>query len=81
MSAYEPPTRFPLPTPSVTPFKPPQYHAPKPWDDPQIEPLAFLLSVMRSDSQPMERRMDAAKAAAPYRHRVGRTARLKTQSA
>ena len=31
-------------------------------------PLDFLLSVMRSVRQPMQRRVEAAKAAAPYLH-------------
>jgi hypothetical protein len=35
---------------------------------PNAEPLEFMLAVMRDDSQPMWRRIEAAKAAAPYRH-------------
>jgi hypothetical protein len=35
---------------------------------PNAEPLEFMLSVMRDKSQPIWRRIDAAKAAAPYRH-------------
>jgi hypothetical protein len=35
---------------------------------PNAEPVEFLLSVMRDKSQPMWRRIEAAKAAAPYRH-------------
>jgi hypothetical protein len=36
--------------------------------DPACEPLEFLLGVMRDETQPFSRRLDAAKAAAPYRH-------------
>ena len=32
------------------------------------EPLDFMLAVMRDETQPMWRRIEAAKAAAPYRH-------------
>jgi hypothetical protein len=35
---------------------------------PNAEPLDFLLAIMRDDTQPMWRRIEAAKAAAPYRH-------------
>jgi len=35
---------------------------------PNAEPLEFMLSVMRDKSQPIWRRIEAAKAAAPYRH-------------
>jgi hypothetical protein len=35
---------------------------------PNAEPLDFMLAVMRDETQPMWRRIDAAKAAAPYRH-------------
>jgi hypothetical protein len=35
---------------------------------PNAEPLDFMLAVMRDKSQPMWRRIEAAKAAAPYRH-------------
>ena len=31
-------------------------------------PLEFMLAVMRDETQPMWRRIEAAKAAAPYRH-------------
>jgi hypothetical protein len=34
---------------------------------PNAEPLDFMLAVMRDKSQPMWRRIEAAKAAAPYR--------------
>jgi hypothetical protein len=34
----------------------------------QMEPLEFLLEVLRDDFLPMDLRMEAAKAAAPYRH-------------
>lgn len=33
-----------------------------------LMPLEFMLSVLRDEAQPMESRMDAAKAAAPYVH-------------
>ena len=32
------------------------------------EPLDFMLAIMRDKSQPMWRRIEAAKVAAPYRH-------------
>jgi hypothetical protein len=35
---------------------------------PNAEPLDFMLAVIRDKSQPMWRRIEAAKAAAPYRH-------------
>jgi hypothetical protein len=35
---------------------------------PSAEPLDFMLAVMRDKTQPIWRRIDAAKAAAPYRH-------------
>jgi hypothetical protein len=35
---------------------------------PDAEPLDFLLAIMRDKSQPIWRRIEAAKAAAPYRH-------------
>jgi hypothetical protein len=35
---------------------------------PNAEPLEFVLAVMRDKSQPMWRRIEAAKVAAPYRH-------------
>jgi hypothetical protein len=35
---------------------------------PNAEPLDFMLAVMRDKSQPMWRRIEAAKEAAPYRH-------------
>jgi hypothetical protein len=35
---------------------------------PNAEPLDFMLAVMRDEMQPMWRRIEAAKAAAPYRH-------------
>jgi hypothetical protein len=35
---------------------------------PKAEPLDFMLAVMRDKSQPIWRRIEAAKAAAPYRH-------------
>jgi hypothetical protein len=35
---------------------------------PNAEPLEFMLAIMRDKSQPMWRRIEAAKAAAPYRH-------------
>lgn len=35
---------------------------------PNTEPLDFMLAVMRDEKQPMWRRIEAAKAAAPYRH-------------
>jgi hypothetical protein len=41
----------------------------EPWDAPNLEPLDFLLAVMRSEKQPTLTRMAAAQAAAPYRHR------------
>ncbi len=34
----------------------------------RISPLEFLLSVMRDESQPIELRVEAAKAAAPHVH-------------
>ncbi len=33
-----------------------------------LSPLDFLLGVMRDEAQPFERRLDAAKASAPYLH-------------
>lgn len=36
--------------------------------DPDCEPLEFLLRVMRDETQPLWRRIEAATAAAPYRH-------------
>lgn len=33
-----------------------------------ITPLEFMLQVLRDDSHPLERRIDVAKAAAPYIH-------------
>jgi hypothetical protein len=35
---------------------------------PDAEPLGFMLAIMRDKSQPMWRRIEAAKEAAPYRH-------------
>jgi hypothetical protein len=35
---------------------------------PNAEPLEFMLAVMTDETQPMWRRIEAAKAAAPYRH-------------
>ncbi len=35
---------------------------------PNAEPLDFLLAVMRDETQPVWRRIEAAKEAAPYRH-------------
>jgi hypothetical protein len=35
---------------------------------PDAEPLDFMLAVMRDKTQPMWRRIEAAKAAAPHRH-------------
>jgi hypothetical protein len=35
---------------------------------PNAQPLEFMLAVTRDKSQPMWRRIEAAKAAAPYRH-------------
>lgn len=35
---------------------------------PNGEPLDFMLAVMRDKSQPIWRRIEAAKATAPYRH-------------
>jgi hypothetical protein len=49
--------------PSVVPFRPTVFNTPKPGDDPKIEPLNFLLAVMRSGDQPTDRRLEAAKAA------------------
>jgi hypothetical protein len=67
---YGPPSRFPLPG-AVLPF-PQTYrytgNPPPPEVDGDAEPLDFLMAVMRDPNQPMERRMDAAKAAMPYRH-------------
>jgi hypothetical protein len=66
---YDPPARFPLPNTSVVPFRPPVFNNRGPVHvNMDAEPLDFLLAVMRSPDQPMDRRMDAAKAAAPYRH-------------
>jgi hypothetical protein len=35
---------------------------------PNVEPLEFMLAVMRDKAQPLWRRIEAAKAGAPYRH-------------
>jgi hypothetical protein len=35
---------------------------------PNAEPLEVMLAIMRDKSQPLWRRIEAAKAAAPYRH-------------
>ena len=35
---------------------------------PNAEPLEFMLAVMRDETQPVWRRIEAAKEAAPYRH-------------
>jgi hypothetical protein len=35
---------------------------------PNAEPIDFMLAVMRDETQPIWRRIEAAKAAAPYRH-------------
>jgi hypothetical protein len=35
---------------------------------PNAEPLDFMLAVMRDETQPIWRRIEAAKEAAPYRH-------------
>ena len=35
---------------------------------PNAEPIDFILAVMRDETQPIWRRIEAAKAAAPYRH-------------
>jgi hypothetical protein len=62
---------FPLPDiRDIRPWGSPEL--PKPWNAPKIEPLDFLLAVMRSSEQPTDRRLEAAKAAAPYRHRLRR---------
>ena len=76
---WEPPTRFGPPSQSVTPFKAPNYRKLEVWDDPKIEPLAFLLAVMRSINQPTDRRMEAAKAAAPYCHYSRRRVRTEEE--
>lgn len=36
--------------------------------DPACEPVEFLLAVMRDETQPFSRRLDAARAVAPYCH-------------
>jgi hypothetical protein len=68
---YGPPSRFPLPG-AIVPFPQPsqQYggRPPPPDIEPDAEPLDFLMAVMRDPNQPMDRRMDAAKAAMPYRN-------------
>jgi hypothetical protein len=68
---YGPPSRFPLPW-AIVPFPQSNYQyggrPPPPQIDPDAEPLDFLMAVMRDPGQPMDRRMDAAKAAMPYRH-------------
>jgi hypothetical protein len=74
MSGYKQPPKELFPLPPIVPFGP--AHIPKQWDDPKIEPLEFLLAVMRSSDQPTDRRLEAAKAAAPYRHRGYRQLRL-----
>lgn len=80
MSNYDPPSKFPSPPTSITPFRQPVNPGPEPWDNPKIEPLGFLLSIMRASSQPMDRRMDAARAAAPFTHRVKREAKTDVQA-
>jgi hypothetical protein len=71
---------FPLPDiRDIRPFGSPGDSVPKPWNAPKIEPLDFLLAIMRSSDQPTDRRLEAAKAAAPYRHRGYRPARTEEQ--
>jgi hypothetical protein len=70
---YGPPAKFPLPNNgAVVPFTLPNQYGGGGRGPVHVssdaEPLDFLLAVMRSSEQPMDRRMDAAKAAAPYRH-------------
>jgi hypothetical protein len=67
---YGPPSRFPLPG-AIVPFPQPgnQFGGRiPPHIEADAEPLDFLMAVMRDPGQPMDRRMDAAKAAMPYRH-------------
>lgn len=67
---FGPPSRFPLPGAIVSFPERNQYGGgrPPPQIEADAEPLDFLLAVFRDPFQPMERRMDAAKAALPYRH-------------
>jgi hypothetical protein len=37
-------------------------------DNPDLEPLDLMLEIMRSEDIPVSARLEAAKAAAPYRH-------------
>ena len=68
---YGPPSRFPLPG-AIVPFPQNTHYGngrpPPPQIEPDAEPLDFLMAVMRDPNQPMDRRMDAAKAAMPYRN-------------
>jgi hypothetical protein len=68
MSSYDPPARFPLPNSSVVPFRPLLRGRGPVEIDIEALPLDLLLAIMRSNEQPMERRIDCAKAALPYCH-------------
>ena len=46
--------------------------------DPDVEPLDFLLAVMRRADLPIEVRMHAARCAAPYRHRALKSVEVNT---
>jgi hypothetical protein len=73
MTDFDPPSRFPLPASFPLPKGPP------PWNKADISPLDFLLEIMRSNDQPMDRRMEAAKAAAPYRHKQYRPVKTREE--
>ena len=74
-SPFYPPVSFPgQPGRTITPFPRPGFshgyqNGNRTFElDPEAEPMDLLLAVMRDPNQPIERRIDAAKAAAPYRH-------------
>jgi hypothetical protein len=81
MSSYtkDPPiARFPIPQDYPLVRLPP-LPRPEPWNNPKLEPLDWLLAVMRSEQQPTLVRLEAAKIAAPYRHRGYRPVRTEEQ--
>lgn len=79
MSNFDPPSKFPIPPTSIAPFRQPVNRGQEPWNRRDIQPLDWLLALMRSSDQPMDRRMEAAKIAAPYRHRSYRPVRTEEQ--
>jgi hypothetical protein len=82
MSSYtkDPPiSRFPIPLSHSPLGRLPPLSRPEPWNQPNLEPLDWLLAVMRSEEQPTLVRMEAAKIAAPYRHCSYRPVRTEEQ--